>query len=82
MSPFLIPPGLDDARIHPAQAELAPDLRIGHPEGVESEPCGELRAAGMGLLRDLDDRCADGKPRPRLKVVDAEIEVHVQLIAG
>ena len=42
----------------------------------------ELVAARVRLLRHLEHRLADREPRPGGEVVDAEVEVDVELVAG
>lgn len=50
--------------------------------GFETEPLGELGTTGVGLIGDLDDRRADGKPGPGRQPGLAEVEIDVELIAG
>src|SRR6188472_234589 len=73
--------GRDDARVHPAQAELPVRLRIDEPRRIRAEASRELRAASVGNVRDLEYRGTDLDARARRQVFDADVEVDVQLVA-
>ena len=73
---------LHDFRVDTAQVELAPQRRVDKLHRVDSEPRDELFAAGVRLRRHFDHRGADGEPRPWRQVLDTEVQVDEQLIAG
>ena len=51
-------------------------------EGFEAEAGGELGAAPVGLVGDLDDGGAEGEAGAGRQVVGAQVEVDVELVAG
>ena len=75
-------PGRHDAGVDPAQPQLAAGRLVHELERLAAEAGAELRAARVRLLRDLDDGLADREPRPGREVVDAEVEIDVELVAG
>jgi DNA-binding transcriptional MerR regulator len=74
--------GLDHARVDPAQAQLAPGALVHELDRLGAEARGELRAAGVELLGDLDHGRPDGEPCARGQVLVAEVEVDEELVAG
>ena len=73
---------LDDLGVDPAQPQLFARADVHEPQRHRTEPGRELRAAGVGLVGDLDDGRADRQPRAGGQVLMAEIEVDMQLITG
>ena len=55
-----IGPGCDDLGVDPTEAELLAFADVDEPQGLGAEPGGELGAAGVGLVGDLDHGAADG----------------------
>jgi cation diffusion facilitator family transporter len=74
--------GHDDPGVQAAEPQSAAHGRVDKAQGVEAEPGGELGAAPVRLVGNLDNRRAQGQPGAGLQVSGAEIEVDVELIAG
>ncbi len=71
-----------DAGVDAAQPELAARGLVHELERLGAEAGAELRAPGVRFWRHLDDGVADRELRSGWKVVDAEVEVDVELVAG
>src|SRR5438309_8381671 len=71
----------DDPGVGAAQAQLAADWRAGEGERVLAEPRHELLAARMGLRRELDHRRPQLDAGPGRQVVEADVQVEVELVA-
>lgn len=69
-----------DLGVHATQAKLAADWRVDERQRLLTEPLGELLAAAVGLVADLDDRRAKREARTGREIGLAQVEVHVQLI--
>ena len=74
--------GGDDPGIQAAQPQLAADPGVDEPQRIGTEPAGELGAAEVRLVRNLDDRRAQGKQGSRRQVGRAQVEIDVELITG
>src|SRR5712691_5439864 len=72
----------DDPGVHAAQPQLAADPGVDEPPRVAAESGGELGAAQVWLVSNLDDRRAQGKPGAGRQVSRAEVEIGVELITG
>ena len=81
MSPVRTAPGVTTRALTSAQAELAARGLVHELERLGAEAGAELRAPGVRLGRHLDDGVADGELRACGQVLDAEIEVDVELVA-
>ena len=57
------------------------DRRVDELRGIGAESGGELLAARVRRRRDLDDGGSDRQPRARRRVVFAQVEVDVELVA-
>ena len=69
-----------DLGVHATEAKPASDFGIGESEGIRAKTRRKFRTASVGLCRHFDDRGADLEQAARRQVVDADVEVHVQLI--
>ena len=82
VSPRRIVPGVTTLALRPRRRSCLPDADVDEAQRLLAEAGGELGAAGVRLLGDLDDGVADGEARAGRQVVGAEVEVDVQLVAG
>src|SRR5258708_23164424 len=78
--------GVHDARhdhlaVGSSQAELAPDQRVDEPQRIVAETGRELCATRVRLLAELDHGRTDLNPAARREVREADVEIHVELVA-
>jgi threonine aldolase len=73
--------GHHDARVHPAQPEPAADPGVDEPDRFGPEALDELRAAGVRRLADPQHGVTHREQAPCRKVVHAEVQIEVELIA-
>src|SRR5215203_4232527 len=72
---------MDDSRVDAAKMKLSSQRRINELQGIRPEPLDELLAAGMGLVRHLDDRGPQCQPGPWRQVGSAQVQVDEELVA-
>ena len=82
VSPRRIVPGVDDLGVEAAEAQLLADADVDEAQRLLAEAGGELGAAGVRLVGDLDHGVADGEAGASRQVVGADVEVDVELVAG
>ena len=71
---------LDDYCADTAQTKVLTGI---HPaSGVDAEALGKLGAAVVGLLSDLDERRPDAKTSTGGRIVERQVEVDDELVAG
>ena len=73
--------GLHDPRIESSQPPCPTGGRIDPAQGLAPEARPELGTSGVRLVRDFDDRLADGEPGARRQDLRVKAEIHVQLVA-
>src|SRR5215203_2096365 len=73
--------GLDDSRVDAAQMKLSSQRRIDELQGIGPEPLHELLAAGMGLVRHLDDRGPQRQAGSWRQVGSAQVQIDEKLVA-
>ena len=71
-----------DTRVDAAQSQRTALRRGRQAQRIDAEPRRELRAAGMRRRRHLERRLPEVEHGARGEVVDAEVEIDVDLVAG
>ena len=70
-----------DPRVHASHPQIPAHGRVDPAQRVAPEARTELGTSSVGLLADLKQRRTDRKATARRQRVDAQVEVHVELIA-
>ena len=72
--------GLDDLGVDASEVETVVLVAVHEAVGLEAEPTGELRAAGVWLIGDLDHGTADRQLGAGRHVLGRDVEVDVELV--
>src|SRR5262245_40667993 len=75
-------PGWTTLALRPRRRSCLPTGRVDETLGIAAEALYELLAAGVRLGRDLDDGGAEPQPRAGREVRLAQVQVHVEFVAG